>query len=461
MSKSNKVCLAFCGLAFLMLLASLFLLGEREALIQAFGSIRFSYVLLALGLMVIYWLCEAYAIQVITDKVCPGQRYRNTFKTTLIGQYYNCVTPLASGGQPMQAFYMSKYGVPASASISILMSRLILYHIAETLYCLVVLLLRFTYFTQERGGLMALALVGFGVCSAFIVFLILASFCKGWTMRVVRRFVYFFGKLHLVKNPEKTCASVDESLNAAFNNMKFIVKEPVMILKVILLTAGQLTAYFSISYVIYRGFGLSGTDFLTVISCQAFVYMISAFMPTPGAMGAAEGSYIGYFSTIYGDATTAGVSSFIWRFLTFYVPIIVGILLSLYLGRVDRKKASLGAVPPPLEAEAEVEAVTETETEVKAVTEGETEVATETEAEGETEPPFPAEELSAAVAEALCAIRAEEAASAAEAEAEAEAEAVAEAEAEAETESVLEMTLSAAEEEESQRKEQKEETAHG
>ena len=109
-----------------------------------------------------------------------------------------------------------------------------------------------------------------------------------------------------------------------------------MILKVIVVTMIQLTAYFAISYVIYRGFGQSGADFLTVISCQAFVYMISAFMPMPGAMGASEGSYVGYFSHVYNDATLVPVSTFIWRFLTFYLPIVVGIILTLVLQR--RKK---------------------------------------------------------------------------------------------------------------------------
>jgi uncharacterized protein (TIRG00374 family) len=122
-------------------------------------------------------------------------------------------------------------------------------------------------------------------------------------------------------------------MNASFNNMKFIVKEPWMILKVIVVTVIQLTAYFAISYVIFRGFGETGSDFLTVISCQAFVYMISAFMPMPGAMGASEGSYVGFFSHVYSDASLVPVSTFIWRFLTFYLPIVVGIVLTLLLQR--------------------------------------------------------------------------------------------------------------------------------
>lgn len=331
MRKSSKWNLVACAFAFGLMLVYLFSAGEVSEIFGAFLRMDPLYLVMALLLMVVYWLMEAWAIQIVMNKLSPGQRFRNTYLTTMVGQYYNCITPFASGGQPMQAYYMSRCGVPASASISILMSRLILYHVAETLYCLAVLVLRFRFFTEDLAPLMALAIVGFCVCSAFIVFLLLVSFCKDFTMRIIRRIIFFLGKLRIIKDPQRSCDSIEDSMNASFNNMKFIVREPLMIVKVILVTLVQLTAYFAISFVIFRGFGETGSDFLTVISCQAFVYMISAFMPMPGAMGASEGSYVGYFSHVYSDATLVPVSTFIWRFLTFYLPIVIGILLTMVL----------------------------------------------------------------------------------------------------------------------------------
>ncbi len=339
MKKSTKLNLIFCAFAFVLMLIYLFGVGETEDLLKAFANIRIGYLFIALGLIVLYWMCEALCNQIVLNKVCPGQKYRHTLSTTIIGQYFNCITPFASGGQPMQGYYMTFHGVPGSAAVSVLMSRLILYHITETIYCLVVLILRFSFFTKELGGLMALTIVGFLTCVAVIVFLILVSFCKNWTMSVLRKCIFLLHKIHLIKDPEKTCNNLEESMNASFNNMKFIVKEPVMILKTMLVTAAQLTVYFTISYVIYRGFGLSGVDYLTVISCQAFVYLISAFMPMPGAMGAAEGSYVGFFSHVYGNGSPlVAISTFIWRFLTFYLPIVVGMILTLVLQRKKNKK---------------------------------------------------------------------------------------------------------------------------
>ncbi len=349
MKKSTKWSLIACAFAFVLMLVYLFSGGEISAIFGAFARMNPWCLVLALLLMFFYWGCETWATHIILNKLSPGQKYRNIYTTTLVGQYYNCVTPFASGGQPLQAYYLGQLGVPASASISALMSRLILYHIAETLYCITVLILRSGFFFGKAAPLMVLALCGFAVTAFFIVFLILVSFCKNFTMRIIRKCIFLLGKIHLLRNPQKKCDAIEGSMNAAFNNMKFIVKEPLMILKVIGVTVLQLTAYFSVSYVIYRGFGEVGTDFLTVISCQAFVYMISAFIPTPGAMGASEGSYVGYFTHVYADDTLVPVSTFIWRFLTFYLPIVVGIILTLFLQRKKKgtKTKSIEPEEPP------------------------------------------------------------------------------------------------------------------
>ena len=41
----------------------------------------------------------------------------------LVGQYYNAATPFASGGQPVQVYYMSRFGVSAGNSSSVLIIK--------------------------------------------------------------------------------------------------------------------------------------------------------------------------------------------------------------------------------------------------------------------------------------------------------------------------------------------------
>ena len=110
-----------------------------------------------------------------------------------------------------------------------------------------------------------------------------------------------------------------------------------MLVKVSLVTFVQLTVYFSLSWVIFTGFGLDleslGMDplegYFTVISRQAFIYLIASFVPLPGAIGASEASYITFFNYVYQDPSIVALSTFIWRAFTFYLPIVLGMVLSL------------------------------------------------------------------------------------------------------------------------------------
>ena len=58
---------------------------------------------------------------------------------------------------------------------------------------------------------------------------------------------------------------------------------------------------------------------------MVYVLMISSFWPLPGAMGAAEFGYAGFFGNIFGEYVN--VSTLLWRLFTFYMPIVVGVIV--------------------------------------------------------------------------------------------------------------------------------------
>jgi uncharacterized protein (TIRG00374 family) len=182
---------------------------------------------------------------------------------------------------------------------------------------------------------MALVVFGFIINTVVIVLLLMVAFTKKPVKKLAFWGIRLLGKLKIVKSQKtvyEKIEQVDKIIDEYHDNFCFIKSKPWLIVRMVLYTILQLTIYFAISYVIYLGFGLSGTDLFTIISCQAFVLMISAFMPLPGAMGAAEGSYAAFFGKIFGKFTS--FSTFIWRFLTFYFPIIVGLILSLFVGKM-------------------------------------------------------------------------------------------------------------------------------
>ena len=106
----------------------------------------------------------------------------------------------------------------------------------------------------------------------------------------------------------------------------------IVIIKAAFFTAIQLLLYLNISYLLYLGFFPERELFWgRIITYQAYVQMFSSLMPLPGAMGAAELGYAGFFNKIFGDYT--GAATLLWRIFTVYMPILVGIVHLLTLKR--------------------------------------------------------------------------------------------------------------------------------
>lgn len=339
--RSNAWNLAICGVAFVLMIGYLFIGKEGSQIVAALQRFRIEYLFIMLALMLGYWLLEAMCIQILIKKFWSGYPFRYTFTTTMIGQYYNCITPLSSGGQPFQAIYMGRYGMPASASMAVLLIRMIIYAFVTTMYSVVVLAVKLPYFLSLENStlLIIMALGGFALNAVGIVLFCLLGFWRRGTTKLVHSGISLLSKLRIVKNKEATLKQTDEQLGGAYENMRFILKNPRVVAIVVLLTVVQLTLFYGISYPTYLGFADTPTaDAATVISTQSMVSMVAAMWPLPGAIGASESAYVVFFTAVYGNKTLADLSMILWRIMTFYLNIVIGIIVTLLLNRKPKKK---------------------------------------------------------------------------------------------------------------------------
>ena len=338
--------LIICAVAFVVMLLYLFIGGEAQMLGEALKSFKIEYLFIIFALMIVNWGMEAVSIHWLAKQVYSAQRFSHTCITTMIGQYYNCITPLSSGGQPMQAYYMAKYGTPPSVSMSVLLVRMIVYEIALMLYSVFVLVAKLGYFFEGQNTvLVILALAGFGMNLIGVLFFFVVGFWKRGTLAAVHFVIGLLSKLRIVKKKDEVIAKTDRQLDGAYENMRFVMKHPSAVIGSIFLTFIQLTAFFSISYFIYLGFvSAPSSDYLTVLASQSMVSMVSAMFPLPGAIGLTETSYVMYFKNIYDVDKYADISMVMWRLLTFYAAIVIGIVITVVLSR-KFKKAEKAAAP--------------------------------------------------------------------------------------------------------------------
>lgn len=323
--KSNIVNLIICGIAFVVMIVYLLFVDKVDHVVGALKSIKPLFIVLGVIFIGGYWLCESLSVYVILKPLHPKIRFSQCWTNTIIGQYFNCITPFASGGQPMQAYYFVQSGVPLGAGLTALLSRFIVYQFVLTGYSIFTLIFGINQFGEElsKKGLLPFVFIGFVINTAMIVFLLGIALWKNGTLKVANAVITLLAKMKIIKNPLKKRLYITREANKFFTNFKFIKKNAWVIVRSCFFTFLQLTLFFSITYLLCIGFDKDPGSYLKVISYQAYVNMITSFVPLPGAIGGAELGFSGFFKGIFGDYTS--IAMMLWRILTFYLPILVGI----------------------------------------------------------------------------------------------------------------------------------------
>lgn len=310
---------------FVGLIIYMFSVDGIDNIIQVLKSVDYRWVLLGVVCLVINWICDAITLHFPLKRMYKNQKFTNTFKVTMIGLLFNNVTPFASGGQPMQAYELSKTGKRISDSLSALAMKFVITQTALVVSTIIVALFEFGFFTELLKQYVWIAILGFAINILAIVGVILAGVNKKIITFFTTPIIKFLGRIHILKHSEKTIEKLDKSIDNFREQFLFMKKEKKMVLKMFLSATIQSFAYYSITYMVYKAFGNQGISFWQIIPAQAFLLLILMFVPTPGSGLGAEGGFYLIFNSIFKEGTI-NMSILFWRMYTFYLPIIVGAL---------------------------------------------------------------------------------------------------------------------------------------
>lgn len=315
-----------------------------QALWKMMLGMRPLWILAAMGLMVVYWVFESLGLHLAVSRFVPTQNPGDTFCATMIGQFFNCITPFSSGGQPMQAWYLVKKGVSLSFASCSLLIKFIVYQFVLTIYSALTLLLCFKSFAGRISSIGWLIFVGFGVNLLVITGLLCLSFLRRPTEKVLYGSVSLLKKVKLISEQAASKAKerIQKELMEFYEGFAQIRQDIGGILAMSALTAVQLTAFFLIPLCIFYAFGLGKADVLLMICAGAFVLNFTSFIPLPGAAAGAEIGFHTIFS-IFFPTHILSVAILFWRLLTFYLPICVGGCFTATAGVWRKNKKQISA----------------------------------------------------------------------------------------------------------------------
>jgi len=292
-------------------------LSDFRNLVDSISKINLRWIFLGIIVVIFKWLSESLVMTVIGLK--KGMSFLKSFFVTIIGQLFNSITPFATGGQPMQAYYMNKMGVDLSEGVAVLIAKFIVYQLVVTVYGFVILIWKFREVASYVSGLAFLSIIGFGLNISVIFLLLLFSYNPSLTSKIVKWFIGILKKFKIKVSDQK----VMEKLGNFHSVMVEYLSKPVILIGAFLFTLLQLLLNLSLPFFAARSLNVESLSILKAVTFQSIVWLVLSLVPTPGTTGAAEGVFFIFFKPFFGIEKIA-MAIIIWRLLSYYLNIIIG-----------------------------------------------------------------------------------------------------------------------------------------
>jgi glycosyltransferase 2 family protein len=300
-------------------------------LVKHLKTLDVKWITMALFCMVIFWFLESTILYIVARTIYSIENlFIKSLRFAMIGQFFGAVTPFNSGSQPSQLYAMIEDGIPAGSSGSILMVKFIIHEVILTLFSLLVLIFKFSYFNSRIPHFLYFCIFGFLLNTSIIFFALFFLSSNKLSRKFLDVILKLLNKIRIVKDVEEVHKRFEKELINFHENSVFIAKHMGMCILASVLTFIQWTAYYSIPYFIYRSFGFNETDIITMVAAHVFLTMFMSCIPLPGAEGGAEGGFYLIFGLFF-KADTILSAIFIWRIIIYYLSIGVGSIFTLIL----------------------------------------------------------------------------------------------------------------------------------
>ena len=276
--------------------------------------------------MLLYYLCDALKYQLITRAFGCAQPLGDSIDVSMLGFFYSAVTPAAAGGQPFQVLHMHHRGIPTGTATSVICTTYCLWNIALVTLGIVGMCLCGGKLAAQSAAWIPVLALGLLVHAGLLALVLLSAiFPKPMSAFGTACIRWLYRRRPFVRrgaDPEaaagKWCGFVAEYHDAFAAGVRHRGK----LAGALALALGQCTAYMSVAYCTYRGFGLHGVPFWQVTGTQVLLYIGASCFPMPGASGASEGTFYLAFSPLFGDYLTTAM--LIWRLASYYLTIVLG-----------------------------------------------------------------------------------------------------------------------------------------
>ncbi len=302
--------------------------GDFSIIIDTIKQTHPAIFFVGMVMALLYYLLDGISLTICTRLYKKDYKLRKGMVVALIAPFFNGITPFSSGGQFAQVYTMNKQGVETTSAAGIMMMHFIVYQLVLVVYTFVILIAKFQYFKNQFSSMFFIALLGFLINFVVIITLFFGSRSEKLQSFIVN-VVFMIGyKLHIVKSYELQVERFKIQLKDFREQFTMLTNNLKVLFWVVVINVVRLSINYLIPFVAFKalGYDVSSIHMSEFMGITALIYLITAFIPIPGASGGSEGVFTIMYGSLLGRYK-ANCGMLIWRFVTYYFMMLVGAIV--------------------------------------------------------------------------------------------------------------------------------------
>ena len=286
--------IVFVGLIFLTLWVILKDQSITEIL-DVLDNVKIQFVIIGIICMAVYLILEGVNMRRTLKALGEKVTFMQSVKYSLIGFFFSSITPAASGGQPMQIYYMHKDKISVANSTLALLINLTSMQITTITLAIFSLIVNYKFMNSV---LIVLFIVGISLNATALILLLISILSKRLSKGLIKISIKIM-KIFRVKNRFSKEKKILKELKMYQSSAKYVKSNRKLIFKIFITTIIQFSIYYSIAYWTYRSLGFNGSNIFELTTMQSVLFATVSGIPSPGAVGVSEGAFIEIFRNIY------------------------------------------------------------------------------------------------------------------------------------------------------------------
>ena len=384
-----------------MMFATFFLVFHNYSFIEVMKTVASAnhwWVLLAVAMIFVHMFGGGISLKVLLKSLHRKISVLQGAKFMAIEYYFSGITPSASGGEPMQIYYMAKDGIEPSRGTSAKIMITVFYKGVLLLLGLITVI-----FALPEGmktnivnlWIWVVFLIGFLVNLTIITLLLLAIYQQTLLRKISNSLIRFIRRRTRIPLSDATIQKYENFLDDMKKSAEHFSHHRKESLIAALITVVQRVGLFSIPFLVYLALGQGNADYITFLGIQVVVAISADMLPLPGGVGASEMILLALYAPIYSEEMLA-TAMLMSRFISYYLYLLIAACITIANQAVVAKR---GKLPPPVILSSSAEAKREEEMfGTDEVPEAGEKVPEETDSVGEE--PSQADEMLSVIAEA-------------------------------------------------------------